>query len=799
MSGAGTKGLRDRGAEGWGARLAIAAALTLAANACADDWWNADWPYRVRIDCKAGPGDVAVVQVALADRTTTDGRDLRLIDADGQPRGFDILWHDPHLATLLRVQASPDEALTTWLYYGNRSAPRIETGNPHGDEYQQAYQTWTRQQTQRDAALKKRAQLERQIGELQKRVQDAERAGRSTPPLDEWRHQLKTLQDERDALTIPDALPEPKPGQPWSPQRGVLLKIYRKAKPGHPKTLRELHKMIGDAKLEGAGFRGGISDGFNPFGPSDEYISVYDAYLRIDAAGEYAFCTVSDDGSWVLINNHDVTSWPGAHGMDGGARGEKNGTIKLREGTAHIQYFQEEGTDGQMAFLGWKPPGAEQFGPIPPEQWLSVRRAGAGAYQVHGKPVLAVPRVEIDSTYWIRDSESKQVTLVRCADLGRSRDDDKKRREWSFGDGLTAEGREVTHVYFRLGRPEVTLTVTDAAGNRDAATCVPYIFQFDIVGAGRKYGKAEDYIAATADYDVERLARDDLFRYIEFCGNLEQWEPHVRAVQAYLRRFPDAADAPQAAAAAAESCLQPQAYDPNSADELLQRAAEATKPGVERQNLLLRRARVLSWNLDDPAAAAKLYDEVMEALPSVPSKESAKLRRTALVGQADVALLSGDGPRAKELYRQAEALAEKPTSQPEKLAKSGTYAYTVEDLLGRGEYKWARDTLDKWEDEFPLQKLEGLTFFLRGKVLFVEKPGELALRYLTLAERIAPRAVHVPEAVWLRANCLMTVGRYEEALAELRRITVDFTYTEFLDQAAEKMKECEAKLQEQKG
>ena len=85
------------------------------------------------------------------------------------------------------------------------------------------------------------------------------------------------------------------------------------------------------------------------------------------------------------------------------------------------------------------------------------------------------------------------------------------------------------------------------------------------------------------------------------------------------------------------------------------------------------------------------------------------------------------------------------------------------------------------------------------KAAIVEKPGELALRYLTLAERIAPRAVHVPEAVWLRANCLMTVGRYEEALAELRRITVDFTYTEFLDQAAEKMKECEAKLQEQKG
>ena len=128
------------------------------------------------------------------------------------------------------------------------------------------------------------------------------------------------------------------------------------------------------------------------------------------------------------------------------------------------------------------------------------------------------------------------------------------------------------------------------------------------------------------------------------------------------------------------------------------------------------------------------------------------------------------------------------------LAKTGGYGYSVMDLLARGEADWALEVLGRWEGEFPLQKLEGYTFFMRGKVLYVQQPGELALRYLRLAERVAPRAVHVPEAVWLRANCLLAMGRPEEALLEFVRIRSDFTESQFFEQAAEKIALCEAEL-----
>jgi tetratricopeptide (TPR) repeat protein len=373
---------------------------------------------------------------------------------------------------------------------------------------------------------------------------------------------------------------------------------------------------------------------------------------------------------------------------------------------------------------------------------------------------------------------------------------------WDFGDGLSGEGKEVSHAYFRLGRPEVTLTVTDAAGNSDSTKLAPYLFQWDYVARARKYGEAKEYIEATASYDVEHMQRDDLALYAAFCGNLEQWARHVAAVRAYVTRFAAAKDLAAVVTPAIASCLQPQAYAPELAEEWLRLTLAQTEAPRERNDLLLRRAHVLAWHLDQPDAAGKLYDELEDVAARDPNDPYCRgLHRACLIGRGDAALVAADYARAEGLYRQAEDMHEKKrtaqaadraaTGPTIEVARSGSYVFIVEDLLARGEYGSARDELDKWEDECPLQKLEGYSFFLRGKVLFVEHPSELALRYLRLAERVAPRAVHVPETVWLRANCYLSLGRRDEARAELRRITVDFTSSEFLQRAAEKLKELE--------
>jgi hypothetical protein len=766
-------------------------ALT-ATSASAANWWNPDWPYRCLIRCGAGEGNVAYARVPLAGRTTPDGRDLRLVDADHQPRAFEIIHHDPQLNTLIQLEVAPDQPASTWLYYGNPDAEIVNTLSPRFDETQRQRAAWREHEKQRQAALAKRREIARQLDRLRSRLQTVQRPGGDSAHAAAIREQIATLEQRLATTTVPEPHPEPDPAHAFNPRRGLLLRVYRKGRPGHPTSLRDFRRFVNPRQLEGADFRSAIADGFNPFGPSDQYISVYDGYLRIDHAGLYGFCTASDDGSWAIVNGRTVVSWPGAHGHGPGARGEKNGTIRLREGTARVQYWHEEGDGNQLAFLGWKPPGAEKYDAIPRDQWLPVRRARPATFQARGKALMAVPLVRTERTFWIPETENRQVTLLRFTDVSRSRAGEVIRREWSFGDGLTASGRPVTHAYFRLGRPQVTLTVADDAGNTDAITFAPRLFFTDALGAGRRRGRAPDFIAATAAYDPNRLPQQDLAGYIVFCRQLELWGRHVRAARAYLERFPEAEDTTGIARDAAQSCLQPQGYDPQLAATLLERVIAATAGDRERFTLMLDHAHVLAWHLEKPAAAAAIYDTLDRAARDGGAEPNDPLVRRLRIGQGDRALVTGQHARALKRYREAEQSSETPASQPERLAKIGGFAYTVEDLLFREQYAWARDTIDNWENELPSQKLEGLTFFLRGKVLFVEHPGPLALHYLKWAERVSPRALHVPESLWLRASCYEALNRRREACTALARITTEFTFSEFYEQALKKLQDCDA-------
>lgn len=775
------------------AQLWLAACLVLCARASAapPHWWDADWPYRVRVECAAGEGDVAAVRVMLAGHTTKDGRDLRLVDADGRLRSFEILHHDPLLSTLIQFRVPPGEPLKTWLYYGNEQAAPTDTLNPGFDTWQDTWNAWKENQAEHQKSAAKRRTLNDELTRLKRRLERVRGAAGDSAEL---RRRIASIEQELEALKA--ARPEPAPVRPraWYPQRGIVLRVYRKAREQHPDSLSGLRKLIRAGTLEGAGFRDAISDGFNRFGPSENYISVYEGYLRIDTPGQYAFCTVSDDGSWLLIDDKPLVAWPGEHPWHGAEHGEKSGVVKLKPGVVRVQYSQEEGTGDQMAFLGWKPPGAESFWGIPDEQWLSVRTAQAAAYEARDKPIIAVPIARVVNTYWIRDSDDRQATLVEFRDRSRSRAGKIIRSRWSFGNQLESNGQRVRHVYFRIGRPTVTLTVTDDRGNTDSVSCSPDIFRVDVRARAFRYGNAEQYARAAAGYDVQRMAGEDLQLYAEFWEYLEEWSEHVRAVDALIRRFPDSPEVPRLAASAARGCMQASAYDPRHAEELCGIALRGATTAEQRIGLDLELAETLSWGLDEHQRARTLLDAALTAAEAKADPACARLRRRALIDLGDVALLSGDAAQAAHFYEQAQKLGDKRPEPTEVLARIGSFGYIVLDLLARGEFDWALEALDRWEDELPTQKLEGYTFFLRGKVLFVQHPGPLALRYLELAERVAPRAVHVPEAVWLRANCLLAMERYGEALLQFQRIRSELTDSQYFDAAAAKIELCRSPL-----
>ncbi len=722
------------------ARLALGACVTLlllqmvasATAAPPQPWFDASWRYRVELTSEKGEGDVAWVTVALGDRAASDGRDLRLVDADGRSRPFEVLHHDAGFTTTLRFFVEPHKAANTWLYYGNAKAPSSKA--------------------------------------FDSRLPAADPA-------------------------LPGALP-----RPWQAQRGVLLRTYHRKDAPHAEKLETIRQRIAAASQQGAGYRpNGISDGFNPFGQSDNYLSYYEGWLRIETAGEYAFATVSDDGSWVVINDQEVVAWPGAHGIGGGERGEHHGLITLQRGVARVRYYHEEGNGGQMAYLAWRPPGAERVIPIPANQWLSVRSAKVGRHEARQGHVLAVADVTIANTYWIADSQDRQATLVRCVSHSVAREGKIRNVRWTFGDGLSAEANgqgAVEHVFFRLGRPSVTLTVTDEKGRSDSVTMHPRIFQVDVVEQAFAYGDRGTYAKAAADYEVMAMAKEDLRMYAAFWRDLEVAGQEVRAARAFVGRFGDDAGVGELARSAAEAALKPEAYDPKAAAALLTKAMEQADNLRQKVLLMLRLAEVSAWDMGQYQIAATHLTTARQMLARRAHEGAAVLERRAIIGQGDVAMLQGKLDEARKHYQQAQAMLETKEDEPKRLARRGGYPYTIEDLLARDEHAKAIDVLDQWDREFPLEKLDGLTLFLRGKTRFIQHPGEQALQYLTLSIEVAPRGLHVAEAAWLRANCLLALDRPAQALEAFKRVANDFTYTQYAIEAQSKIKLCEAKLKE---
>jgi tetratricopeptide (TPR) repeat protein len=802
------RGLRI--APGTGGGL-LAAALLLGcllgaapAAAAESDWWNVNWPYRVKLDCPAGEGDVAFVSVVLADRTTDTGRDLRLVDGAGQAVPFEILQHDPQDRTTLAFRVAANQADSVYLYFGNARAQTIETTRQVGAPAARMAEARNERRKilqQRESLTIQQRAIQQRLTQVRSQAEAAKKSGKVSEAgltdmartVQQLTKQLEDITKQLDNLPAPQEPAEPEDPAHWQIRRGVLLKIHRKAQPIEPKTLADLKQLASRSSVEGAGFRRAISDGLNPFGESSAFISHYSGYLKIDQPGEYAFCSASDDGSWIVVNGKTILDWPGPHDWRGANRGQHSGRVTLQPGLAHVEYFHEQMSGPTMAFLGWKPPDQEHFVAVPPQQWLSVRQATAAGYEARNRPLLALADVHVVNTWWVRDSDQQQAALVQCTDQSLCQKGKIAKREWSFGDGLEGTGPNPRHIYFRTGRPLVTLTVTDTRGNHDTVRCSPRIFKIDAQGSEFEYGNERQYVKLAAGYDVDKMQQDDLEGYADFWSHLERWDELAKAAGAYLQRFGDTPAASRLAAVAARAYVSPSQYNPRRADDLLARAISGTKDPRTRQDLLLERARILTWEVGDTSAAEDLYRQVSPATQSATGDLPRELARTVLIGRGDLALLTGDPEQAAEIYKQAMSLAPRKPGTAEEMAKQGGYPYTVEDLLERGEFEWARKTLDQWEDELPAGRLDGYTLFLRGKVLFVEQPGEQAVRYLTLAEKVAPKAVFVPEALWLQANCLMAMGRYQDALPQLQKIRSDYTRSEFFAQAAEKIKECETR------
>lgn len=686
--------------------------------------------------------DTAVVRVLVQGACQARGEDFRMLNARGEAVPFAVMFLDAARYAILAFRAT--EAGETWyLYYGNPQAARA----------------------------------------AEQVVLDATPG--SGPPQGAWVPKPGLL-----LTTVARPRPQQQSGQ---------------AKDDNPTNVDELSAMLANSPgPHGARYQRRIADGYNPFGPSDYYMSIYRGWMRIPADGEYAFCTVSNEASFSFLDGKPLVHWPGRHTVERGIHGEKHATVTLSAGLHYIEYYHEEVLLQQMAFLGWRPPGAPQgqFQAIPEELFPEPRQAAVVRYeQKNGRALRFEPR--IISSLWPESRHEGQYTLVRFSVPDAARPPADAVLEWQFGDGLTATGTEVEHVYLATGRYQVVLTVrpnaqhTGPAGEDRAEPILRAIWPLDVyeiqhVTEEIAEASPAELAMRVKDYDLAPLDAAQLRELAYLLGEAGFWQEAERACNTWLDRF--AKQVPNWAAGmhrlAAECALELGATDVEPIVQNYLASLTAETPLSECCEAYARLVRLVGIEQGKPARAAALMEELAARVQRQGLDEHSRTHYArTLSAMGDVRLWEGKLDDARRLYQEAETAWGRPLPPQVRAARLGAFPDSVSDYVERGELGAALDTLDKWEDRFATEKLHGQTFFWRGKIAALRSQHRAAVRWLTLAIRLGQGAVFESEARCLLAEAYLRLGEVSKARIEFARLLEAGFTDEFAARARKQLAE----------
>ncbi|MCM8768661.1 MAG: hypothetical protein NC911_03130 [Candidatus Omnitrophica bacterium] len=250
----------------------------------------------------------------------------------------------------------------------------------------------------------------------------------------------------------------------------LSLETRRKNFRTHPRSLTEMVKLFqSSGNIYGHGRRRKIDDLENPFGPNTHFVGLYQGYLFCPENGLYFLATNSDDGSFLLIDEQLVASWPGSHEKEAGAnrplenRWSHWGQIYLQSGLHKIEYYHEQGGGACLARVGWRKPGDQSFSVIPEEYFLPCLKAALANREERGKSLTSFFTAEILEnvlfTGWPRP-----LLKVRFQEAITPANQPTS-RHWQFPDGFISEQRMVVWVVEEKKPFSVSLTVKDSQGN----------------------------------------------------------------------------------------------------------------------------------------------------------------------------------------------------------------------------------------------------------------------------------------------------------------------------------------------
>ena len=314
--------------------------------------------------------------------------------------------------------------------------------------------------------------------------------------------------------------PAASPVKQTPPQIGLMLKTLEM--PPHMSggaTWPGVEAVLNHAHVYGVDFWKQVFDAFNPFGPQSRYISVYDGFLDCPKAGVYKFATLSEDGSFLLVDGKLVTEWPGqGHNIEAGRHGEKNGQKELTAGRHAFRYVGLAFDGPKRMAAAWMTPGGSTWEIIPPSAFLSVFAAPVLATEDSTQPVCAAFGME--EAQYLECADARMVAVQFTSQSG-AQTGALTEWTWDFGDGLTSRERNPLHVYLLPGRYPVKHTAAGAEQGSDSFTLTIEVkpLQQD---QDFSFARRQKFWFWVKDYAVDKLTTKQLLVYRSFLKEVEQ-------------------------------------------------------------------------------------------------------------------------------------------------------------------------------------------------------------------------------------------------------------------------------------
>lgn len=573
----------------------------------------------------------------------------------------------------------------------------------------------------------------------------------------------------------------------WTPQVGLILET-RKFNGGNVRTAAQMSRLIeASGPVHGRWLVPHIFHGFNPFGPSDKYVSIYRGWLHIPKAGQYRFATTSDDASYMLVDGAVVSKKPrwGRARPDARHAGKP---VQLNAGPHKLDYYHVEGQARQACVGAWQPPGG-RFHLIPPGAFPGVFSAKQTGLRLAGIPVPIDLSVHPAAGVVYEKHRLYKVAFKDRTPAARSKGGRARwKPTWSFGDGTSSEERDPEHVYFLPGEYTVTFTLKRGAG-------VATIRQAIVVSAdggpprqsrGDTSGR---YYRIARAYDFKAMESRHLEAALGFFVTRKADNEILAAAAAlFARDDPVARKNRYRCAVLAGERVRDAKGRPEQAVSIFRAGEERVAEAVEKARLIRRTGDTLLYALDKPDEALAEYRRLLKTHGELQDN----IVRLAQIRIGDAYKAKGDLERALAAYRKAAALRMHDRSHAVSSVRRGAFAQSIEDYISRKQFDEAQTLLDVWGWEHPADRIAGHWSLVAARLALAKGDRAFALREARQcgnANKAGPQA----DKLLLFAGRILLADRKGAEAAKIGR-QIQTELPESGEQQAAALLECEGLL-----